>query len=77
MFMYNSYIDRDNCREEKKERKFDLDESCVVVNIFCDEKKKEHKPEDECRDDYKKEYERKDEKNCVTVNIFCEKCKKE
>ncbi|BCJ92573.1 hypothetical protein acsn021_01420 [Anaerocolumna cellulosilytica] len=71
--MYN--YENNNYQKEKKERRYDFDESCVIVNIFCDDKKKEYKSDDYCKDGYKKEYD-KDDKNCVTINIYCDKCKK-
>ncbi len=74
--MYNS--DYNKCKEEpKKERK--EDNNCVTINIFCNDKKKEHKNKEDdcgCKDD-KRENERKEDNSCVTINVFCNDCKKD
>lgn len=62
-----------NDYEDKKERN-KKDETCVVVNIFCDDEDKKYSKE---YDEYKKDDERKkDNNNCVVINVFCDKCKK-
>jgi len=58
-----------------KEYNFNDEDNCVIINIFCDNKK-EYKSKDDCKGSYKKEYERKDGKGCVIINVFCDKCKK-
>jgi hypothetical protein len=68
--MYNSDYNKCDSREEKKERK--EEKSCVTINVFCDNKKKENGNKDEC----KKDWNQKEENTCVTVNIFCDDCKK-
>lgn len=63
------YCNKDYEYEEKKERNKN-DETCVTINIFCnDDDKKEY-------DDYKKDNERKNDNSCVVINVFCDKCKK-
>lgn len=78
----SDYKERSDCKEIweddcKKPPKHEEDGSCVIINIYCDKCKNDHKPKEydfEC--DSKKGPKPTDDKSCVVINVFCECNKK-
>ena len=72
--MFDADSNKDYCKDDyTKERNCRKEETCVEINIFCEDEIRKAKY-DYYNGNYKKDY--KDEKTCVVINIFCEDEKK-